>query len=70
VDGIGVRGLRDGTAGEGDAARNIRRSAALSLLRDELGPKGFERRRAERATSGEGVLGMRGGEERIWRFIA
>lgn len=69
ADGPGVRGLRDGTAGEGDAARNISRSAASSLFRDEFGPNGFDRRRAERATSGDGVRGMRGGEERIWRLM-
>ena len=63
LDGPGVRGLRDGTAGEGEAARNMSKSAASSLLRDEFAANGLERRRAERAISGEGVRGIRGGEE-------
>lgn len=55
-----------GTAGEGEAARNMRRSA--SSLRD-AGLKGLLRKRAERATSGDGVRGMRGGEDRICREV-
>ena len=63
-----MRGLREGTAGDGEAARNMSRSAASSLLREDVAAKGLARRRAERARSGEGVRGMRGGEERICRF--
>jgi hypothetical protein len=70
VGGPGVRGLRDGTAGDGEAARNISRSAASSLLREDVALNGLERSRAERATSGEGVRGIRGGEERICRDMA
>lgn len=70
VEGPGVRGLREGTAGDGEAAKNIRRSAASSLLREVLPLNGLDRRRALLATSGEGVRGRRGGEDRIWRFMA
>jgi hypothetical protein len=59
-----------GLAGDGDVAKNMSRSAS-SLRVAAVFAKGLLRRRAERATSGLGVLGiMRGGEERIWRELA
>jgi hypothetical protein len=61
---LGVR-FTLGTAGEGDAARNRSRSAPESSPLRLAFPlaNGLLRRRAERATSGEGVRGMRGGDE-------
>jgi hypothetical protein len=69
--GTGVRGLwfRDGTAGDGDAAKNIKRSAASSELREVAFANGLDLRRADLATSGDGVRGMWGGEDWIWRGI-
>lgn len=55
------RDLLLGLAGDGDAARNMSRSAASSL-RELL--NGLFRILAERATSGDGVRGILGGEER------
>lgn len=65
--GFAVRGVRVpfGWAGDGEAARNISRSAPESspfCFVYWLG-KGLLRKRAERATSGDGVRGTRGGEE-------
>jgi len=54
------RDLLLGIAGEGDAARNIRRSAASSL-RGLLNVLFLG--------LGEGVRGIRGGDERIWRAL-
>jgi hypothetical protein len=62
-----VRGVRlmFGTAGEGEAARNRSRSAPESSPLRLVLPfaNGLLRRRAERAISGEGVRGMRGGDD-------
>ena len=69
--GGGVEGAfwRRGCAGEGEAARNMSRSAPSSLLGGfrDCSPwlKGLLCSRAERTGSGDGVRGTRGGEERI-----
>ena len=75
VEGASIVGFDEpGRAGVGDVARYMRRFASSSpVFPSRAAPAALKplwRRRAERATSGGGVRGARGGDDLWWeRFI-
>jgi hypothetical protein len=74
VDGASIWCFDDpGRAGVGDVARYISRFASSSpVFPSRAAPAALKplwRRRAERATSGGGVRGARGGESRRWERL-
>ena len=74
VEGACIGGFdAPGRAGVGDVARYISRLASSSpVFSARAAPAALKplcRRRAERATSGGGVRGARGGDDRMWERV-